>query len=116
MLFKKTQSVVGGVNNDTGIGVSHSMSALSLHSRVTQQLPGTGEGGHGKCLYVFELFDCYLRWAATDQVSALNAQFNTGLNSRARCFAGLNREIMCGHRGEHRYPGFQLISCQATQE
>ena len=73
MLFKKTQSVVGGVNNDPGIGVSHSMSALSLHSRVAQQLPGTGEDGLCKCLYIFELFDCCLPWAGTDQASALTA-------------------------------------------
>jgi hypothetical protein len=74
MQLKKTQSVVGGVNNDTGIGVSHSMSALSPHSRVTQQLPGAGADGLCKCLYIFELFDCYLRWVGTDQVSALTAQ------------------------------------------
>ena len=73
MQFKKTQSVVGGVNNDPGIGVSHSMSALSLHSRVAQQLPGTGEDGLCKCLYIFELFDCCLPWAGTDQASALTA-------------------------------------------
>jgi hypothetical protein len=40
--FQKTQSVVGGVGNDTGIGFFHSMFALSFYSRVTQQLPGTG--------------------------------------------------------------------------
>ena len=74
MLFKKTQSVVGGVGNDSGIGFSHPMFALSLHSRVTQQLQGTGEDGLCKCLYIFELFDCYLRWVGTDQVSALTAQ------------------------------------------
>jgi hypothetical protein len=70
---KKTQLVVGGVNNDTGIGLSHSMSALSPHSRVTQQLPGTGEDGLCKCLYIFELFDCHFPWAGTDQASPLTA-------------------------------------------
>ena len=73
MHFKKTQSVVGGVNNDTGIGFSHSMFALSPHSRVTQQLPGTGEDGLCKCLYILELLNCYLRWIGTDQVSVLTA-------------------------------------------
>ena len=87
MQLKKTLSVVGGVNNDTGIGFSYSMSALSLHSRVTQQLPGTGEDGHGKCLYIFELFDCYLRWVGIDQVSALTNQFKNSLNLRPWPFA-----------------------------
>ena len=73
MHFKKTQSVVGGVGNDTGISFSHPMFALSLHSRVTQQLPGTGEDGLCKCLYILELLNCCLRWAGTDQVSALTA-------------------------------------------
>jgi hypothetical protein len=36
--FDETQPVVGGVGDDTGIGLSHSMFAFSLHSRVTQQL------------------------------------------------------------------------------
>ena len=74
MQFKKTQLVVGGVNNDTGIGLSHTMSALSLHSRVTQKMPGTGANGLCKRLYILELFDCCLRWIGTDQVGALTVQ------------------------------------------
>jgi hypothetical protein len=71
MLFKKTQSVVGGVGNDTGIGFSHSMFAFSLNSRVTQKLPGAGADWLCKRLHVLELLDCCLRWAGTDQVRAL---------------------------------------------
>lgn len=73
MLFKKTQLVVGGVGNDTGISFSHSMFAFSLNSRVTQKLPGKGEDWLCKCLYILELPDCSLRWAGTDQVCVLTA-------------------------------------------
>ena len=85
--FQKNQSVVGGVGNDTGIGFSHSMFALSPHSRVTQQLPGTGEDGLCKCLYILELLNCYLRWIGTDQVSVLTA------SSGVRRDDGINNSI-----------------------
>ena len=69
--FQKNQSVVGGVGNDTDIGFSRSMFALSLNSRVTQQVQGTGEDWLCQRLYILELLDCYLRWAGIDQVCAL---------------------------------------------
>ena len=106
MQLKKTLSVVGGVNNDTGIGVSHSMSALSLHSRVTQQLHGTGEDGHGKCLYVFELFDCYLRWAGTDQVSSLTAQFKKKPELARAVLRGVNRGDLAAPPRRSPHPAF----------
>ena len=71
--FDETQPVVGGVGNDTGIGLSRSMFALSLYSRATQQLRSTGENGLCKRLYILELFNCFLRWTGTDQVSVLTA-------------------------------------------
>jgi hypothetical protein len=72
--FQKTQSVVGGVGNDTGIGFTRSMFAFSPYSRITQKLPGTGEADVCKCLHLLEWLDCNLPWAGTDQAHALSPE------------------------------------------
>jgi hypothetical protein len=59
------------VHNDTGVGISHFMFAISIHSGVAPQLPGPGDDNFRKRLHIFELFNCTLPGVRTDKIGVM---------------------------------------------